>query len=291
MGRCFRSALLLCAFSAAPAFADDDVPAAWYAPQPAFRIVGDTWYVGTRGISMVLVRGDQGAILIDAAVPQGIPNFRAALDSVGIAPDEIKLIVSSHAHFDHIGALAELKELTGARVLASAESAIALADGGRTDLHFSKPIPFAPVVVDGTVLDGETVSLGRLSITAHLTPGHTPGSTTWTWNETTDRGEVRIVYADSLTAPGYRLIDHPGRPNLIEEFRASFARIAARPCDLLITPHPEASNLFQRIAGEQVEDAELALGSTCTGYAKRASDKLDEQIAQQREKSGKSKSD
>lgn len=261
--------------------------AGWDSPHAPFRIVGNTWYVGSGGISMVLVRGDEGSILIDAAVPGAVPNFQKALKTLGLEPGEIKLILTSHAHIDHVGALAELKSLTGARVLASADSAVMLAEGGRTDLHF-KPMPFPPVSVDGTIVDGETIRLGTLELTAHLTPGHTPGSTSWTWTERGEDGPVRVVYADSITAPGYRLIDHPQRPNLIEEFRVSFARIAGLPCDLLITPHPEASNLFERIQKTPVVDAERARGSTCKGYAQRASDNLDRQIADQRKGKGTS---
>jgi metallo-beta-lactamase class B len=282
MRRIATAALLLTLGTAQAIAADDGIPPGWYAPEAPFRIAGNTWYVGSHGISMVLIRGDEGAILLDAGVPQAMSNFRDALKALDIAPNQIKLILTSHAHFDHIGALADLKTLTGARVLASAESAVALADGGRTDLHFREPMPFAPVVVDGTVVDGETIHLGELAITAHLTPGHTPGSTTWTWTETGDAGPISMVYADSVTAPGYRLIDHPQRPQLVDEFRATFARIAALPCDLLITPHPEASNLFERVRNQPVTDAERARGSTCKGYAARASESLDRQIAEQR---------
>lgn len=271
-------ALMLGAVRAASAA----MPPGWTTPEAPFRIAGNTWYVGTRGITVLLIRGDAGAILIDTGVPEAVPQWQASLARLGVEPGEIRLILTSHAHYDHVGALAQVKALTGARVLASAETAALLAAGGTGDLHFADAMPYPAVLVDDTVADGQTLHLGNLSVTAHATPGHTPGSTSWSWNETGAEGPITMVYADSLTAPGYRLIDHPARPQLIEEFRASFARIAALPCERLVTPHPEASNLFERMRGQSIDDPERARASDCAGYAARASEVLERQIVAQR---------
>jgi metallo-beta-lactamase class B len=265
-----------------PTVASAAMPSAWSTPEAPFRIAGNTWYVGTKGITILLLRGSEGSILIDTGVPEATSHLRASLEKIGVDPTEIKLIVTSHAHYDHAGAVAEVKAMTGARVVASAESAAALAVGGRGDLHFGDDLIYPPATADAIVADGETLRVGTLAITAHLTPGHTPGSTSWTWNERADAGALKMVYADSITAPGYRLVDHPERPQLIEEFRASVARIADLPCDLLITPHPEASNLFERVRGEAVADPQRARGSTCLGYAERAAEALEKQFDTQR---------
>jgi metallo-beta-lactamase class B len=259
-------------------------PDAWDAPREPFRIIGDTWYVGTGGISVILVRGEHGAVLLDTSTASALPVVLANLEAIGVEPEQIKLILTSHAHQDHVGGLAEIKSLTGARVLATADSATLLAAGGRGDLHYGDALPYAPVLVDDTVLDGETVTLGTLAFTAHRTPGHTPGSTTWTWIERAEDQEIKIVYADSLAAPGYRLIDHPERPDLIAEFRQSIATIHALPCDVLLTPHPQASQLFERYVAHRRDYSETrgpVDPEACKRYADRAEAALDEQIAEQ----------
>lgn len=276
-----RRALLPLAFLSASTLASPPGNQAWDAPHAPFRILGNTWYVGTGGITVLLVRGESGAVLFDTGVASALPVVLANLETVDVDPREIKLILTSHAHHDHVGALSELQRRTGARVLVSAESARLLAAGGRGDLHFGDTIPYAPVTVDDTVLDGESVTLGELSFTAHLTPGHTPGSTTWTWTERSDGKDIAIVFADSLTAPGYRLLDHPKRPQLVDEFRASFEVLRTLPCDVLLTPHPQASDLFARTEKPQDDASGLIDPEGCRRYANRAERSLDEQIATQ----------
>lgn len=276
----FLCCALLSVLSAAPADASG-MPPAWTQPIEPFRIAGDTWYVGSEGITVLLIRGDAGSVIIDAGVPGALPQLQHSLAKLGVAPDEIKLILTSHAHNDHVGALAALQEWTGARVLASAGSASLLAAGGRGDLHFGDDLPFPPVRVDDTLSDGENVSLGELSLQLHLTAGHTPGSSTWSWTERDGGREIAMVYADSLTAPGYRLLDHPQLPDLVDTYRATFARVRNLRCDLLITPHPEASALFERVGPARTKgDAHEA--TTCLRYADRAERNLDEQIQTQR---------
>lgn len=231
---------------------------------------------------MILVRGEQGSVLFDAGTASALPVVLANLDTLGVAPQEIDLILTSHVHEDHVGALAELKARTGARVLASAESALQLSAGGRGDLHYGDAYPYQPVMVDDTVLDGETITLGKLAFTAHLTPGHTPGSTSWTWTEDEGDAPLQLVYADSLSAPGYRLLDHPHRPGLVEEFRRSFAMIRRLPCDVLLTPHPQASGMFERFASAKLRDDTRDApidSSACRRYADRAEAAIDKQIA------------
>lgn len=251
-------------------------PAAWTTPHAPFRIAEGTWYVGTAGISVLLLRGDAGSILIDTGAPGGADALIANLDAVGVQPGEIKAIVTSHAHLDHTGSLARLKEHTGGEVYALAASADLLAAGGANDLHFGNDLRYAPVTADRRIADGDYVTVGTLSVRAHHTPAHTPGSTTWTWSDRIDGQTVAMVYADSLTAPGYRLVDNPRAPDIVADFRRGFDTIRALDCDVLITPHPEASDLFARAESKTLVDA-----SACKRYADRAEAKLDAQIAEE----------
>lgn len=277
--------LLVLATNAAHAAQGNPASFAWDAPHPPFHIVGNSWYVGSGGITVLLVRSGSDTVLFDTGPESALPVVRENLATLGVALRDVDLILTSHAHNDHVGALAAIKAESGARILATADSAALMAAGGLGDLHFGDRIPYPSVAVDDIVLDGETVELGELRFTARQTSGHTPGSTTWTWTERVDGREVHIVYADSLTAPGYRLLDHPQRPDLIEEFRASFATIRALPCDLLLTPHPQASQMFERldvVAAAQVSGMKPVESGTCQRYAGRAEVALEQQIAQQR---------
>ncbi len=261
----------------------------WSTPREPFRLVGNTWYVGTQGITVLLIRGEQGSVLIDAAVPDSAPTILASLAALDVAPEEIKLILTSHAHDDHVGSIAALAARTGARVVTTPESAAQIAAGGRGDLHFGDASSYPPMTVDGTLTDGQTLRLGELEFTAHRTPGHTPGSTTWTWKERQDGRELSVLYADSITAPGYRLLDHPKLPDLVDQFRATFETLRRLPCDVLVTPHPDAWSLFERVEGVAKESetasetsATLVDPTACRRYADRAEKALDAQIESQR---------
>lgn len=258
-----------------PATPGHDTPERWRQPVAPFRIADHTWYVGTQGLSALLVKTDAGAVLIDGGLPQAAPLLLASLRALGVEPGEVKLILHSHAHVDHVGPLAALRRATGARLVSNAESAALLARGGTDDLHYGDDLPYPPVQADRLVMDGEVVELGSLRLRAHFTPAHTPGSMSWSWTDTRDGQAVRIAYLDSFSAPGYRLVDHPRYPRIVEDYRRGFAAARQVPCDLLITPHPDASG-WQPEAGRQAQP----LG--CSAYLAKMEKALDSQLSAQR---------
>lgn len=218
-----------------------EVKESWRQPIAPLQIADRTWYVGTAGLSALLVKTDEGAILIDGGMPQAADMLIANLRKVGVQPHELRYILLSHAHGDHAGPLAAIKRATGGRLLSSAESAWLLAHGGSDDIHFDDEIVFPPVQADALLHDGETVALGGMSLTVHFMPGHTPGSMAWTWTDTRDGKPVRIAYADSMSTPGYTLVGNRRLPRIADDYRRTFDVVRALPCDLLITPHPDAS--------------------------------------------------
>ncbi|HZH42900.1 MAG TPA: subclass B3 metallo-beta-lactamase [Lysobacter sp.] len=250
-------------------------PTHWHQPVAPFRLADNTWYIGTAGLSALLIKGDAGAVVIDGGLPQAAPLLLQRIRELGVEPADVRLILHSHAHFDHSGPLAALKRATGAHVVSNAESAALLARGGSADLHFGEQFWYPAVQADRLVQDGETIALGTLRLTAHFTPGHTPGSLSWTWTDTRDGKPVRIAYVDSLTAPGYRLVGHPHYPRIAEDFRRTFATVRALPCDLLITPHPEAS-------GWDAARGIATAPASCAQYADRARERFERQYAEQR---------
>ena len=255
----------------------------WDKPAPPVRIHANTYLVGTCGISSILIVGDKGDILIDGGPEEAADPIAANIRELGYSPRDIRIIVNSHEHLDHVGGIARLQQLSGAQVYASAAAAPVLRSGSPSadDPQAGILKPFPPVRVDHIVQEGEMVRLGNLALFPVATPGHTAGALTWHWGAC-DGGICRqIVYADSLTPvsrDGYRFSDHP---QLVANFRKSIAKVAALDCDILLTPHPAASNMPKRLLGT----APIFDPNACRSYAASLTQRLDERLA--REKTGK----
>lgn len=251
----------------------------WTKPAPPVRIHGNTYLVGTCGISAILITGSDGDILIDGGPADAADLIAANIRRLGFALSDIKIILVSHEHSDHVGGIARLQQLSGAQLYASAPAARALSAGTATaeDPQSGSDKPFPRARVDRIIADGAAVRVGDLMLTAVATPGHTPGATSWRWTSC-DGGVCRsIVYADSLSPvsrDGYRFSDHPA---YLAAYRASLAKIAASDCEILLTPHPSGSDLRSR----------LMLGKTlldpdgCKTYAAKAGRDLDARLAKE----------
>jgi len=254
-----------------------EVDDTWLQPVPAFKLADHSWYVGTQGLSAVLVKTADGAVLIDGGMPQMADMVLARMKSLGVERGGLRYILSSHAHADHAGSLAAVKRASDAPLAASAEAAALLARGGSDDIHFGYDLTFPPVQTDRYLMDGETVELGDIRIATHFTPGHTPGSTSFTWTDTRDGKPVRIAYVDSLSSPGYQLIGNPRYPRIVDDYRRTFAAVRALPCDLLLTPHPGASGWTP-----EKTDAPHPEPTSCKAYADEAERNLDAELKKQR---------
>lgn len=251
----------------------------WSDAAPPARIHGTTYYVGTCGISVLLITSPQGHILIDGATQDAVPSIINNIRSLGFDEHDVKYIVGSHEHLDHMGGFAALKAATGARILASA-AARPVIESGQVD-HAdpqSGAIPgMTPVRVDATLSDGEVVRLGPIALTAVATPGHTSGGTSWTWQSCEGGRCINFAYVDSLTAvsaDAYRFTDHPER---VAPFRTTFDRVAAMPCDVMVTPHPSFSNLFARLSGAEP----LVDPAACRRLSAAMRTRLDARLAQE----------
>jgi metallo-beta-lactamase class B len=246
---------------------------------PPVRIFGNTYLVGTCGISSILITDPAGDILIDGGTEADADLIAANIRKLGFRMSDIKYLLNSHEHFDHAGGLAKLQRLTGAQVVASPAQAHALAIGMPTEQDPQAALKgtFPPVHVDRVVNEGEQVRIGNAVLLPLMTPGHTPGAITWHWGSCQGGVCRQIVYADSLTpvsAPAYRFSDHPDYVTL---FRSSIAKVAALPCDILLTPHPSASRMPQRLAlGKPLDDPDA-----CRAYAANVTKQLDERLAKE----------
>ena len=252
----------------------------WSDPAPPIRIFANVYDIGTCGITVLLVVGDRGSVVIDGATAAAPPSILANIRRLGLGPTDIKLLLSSHEHHDHAGGLRALRQATGARMVARAAARPVLESGvtAPRDPQRDGDRPSYPgVPVDRIVRDGETLVLGSLRLTALATPGHSPGGTSWTWRSCAGATCRTIVYADSVSAvsaDGYRFTDHPA---YVATLRHSLDRIARLPCDLLITPHPGASDLYPRLAGEKP----LADRRGCARYAATGRSGLERRLEQE----------
>jgi metallo-beta-lactamase class B len=209
----------------------------WNKPAAPFHIVGNVYYVGTAGISVYLIETRKGVIVIDAALPESVPHIEKNIKALGFNLKDIKILLAGHAHFDHAGGLAALKRDSGARLIASAADKPVL-ETGTIDYGPCKDVPFDPVKVDRVVKDGDRISLGGITLTAHVTPGHTRGCTSWTMPVVENGKKHSILFACSLTVGGNQLVGNPAYPNAVGDFRYSFAKMKSFGADILLTQHP-----------------------------------------------------
>jgi metallo-beta-lactamase class B len=262
--------------------------ATWNVPHRPFRIYGNTYYVGTQGLSAILVTSNEGHVLIDGALPQSAPLIAANIQALGFRIEDVKLILNSHDHFDHAGGIAELQRRSGARVAASASSADVLRRGasGSDDPQYAIALKFPPARVSEVIADGETVHVGPLAMTAHTTAGHTPGGTSWTWRSCDGGHCLDIVYADSQTpvsADGFFFTRSAAYPSAIADFEHGFSTIEGLRCDVLLTPHPDASDLFARVTARDGGDASALVDPTaCKRFVAAARKRLAQRIATER---------
>lgn len=246
----------------------------WNRPQAPYRIFANIYYVGPRGLSAILITSNEGHVLIDGALPESAGPIAASVRALGFEVEDIRLILNSHAHFDHAGGIAELQRMSGATVRATPWSAAVLMSGAvpRSDPQFGIAPLMAPTRNVELISDGETVRAGSLSLTAHATPGHTPGGTTWTWRSCEGATCIDFVYADSLTAvsaDGFLFTRSLEYSNALADFERSFRTLETVSCGMLLTPHPEASRAWTKNP------------AACRNYAGAARDRLRARVKQE----------
>ena len=220
---------------------------AWNVPVKPFRVVDNIYYVGATEVSSFLITSPQGHILLDGGMPATAAQILRNIKALGFDPRDVKILINSHAHADHAGGLAELKKSTGAQFVAPAQDSALLANGGHDDFAFGNSYIFPSVVVDRTVRDGESVHLGNTTLVAHITSGHTHGCTTWTTTANDGGAKRAVVFTCSYSAPGYKLVNNPAYPNIVEDFRKTFAALKALPCDVLLAPHGGQFKLLKKM--------------------------------------------
>lgn len=235
----FSILLLLLSAGVSIAQPDDATRQAWNRPVKPFRVVGNIYYVGAEGVASYLVTTPQGHILMDSGFPETVPLIQDSVNQLGFKLADVKILINSHAHYDHAGGFAQLKKLTGARLMIGEGDAKLIADGGRSDFQWADnaSFHFEPAVVDHLLRDQDKVELGGVTMTARITPGHTKGCTTWTMKVREGGRDLNVVFVGSTTIPGYKLLNNAAYPGIVKDYAYTFALLKTLSCDVFLAPH------------------------------------------------------
>jgi metallo-beta-lactamase class B len=232
----------------------------WNKPQKPFRVIDNVYYVGTAGVSAWLIWTLQGFILIDGGLPESAAIIEANIKELKFDIKDVKILLNSHAHFDHAGGLAKLKRDSGARLTASAGDK-AILERGRVTFGPSQANPYPRVTVDRTIKDGDTVMLGGVVLTAVVTPGHSPGCTNWTMPVVEGSTDHNVVFFCSMTVAGNPLVNNKVHTTIATDYKTSFGRLKKINADVLLAAHGEQMGLAKKVATVEANEKNRLLGA------------------------------
>jgi metallo-beta-lactamase class B len=284
--RVIRSVMLAAAFMFAGTAVAADLPpnfAAMNQPVAPFKLSDDIYYVGASDVTSFLIVTDAGLILTDGGFPQTAPQIEANIKTLGFDIKNVKILMNSHAHFDHAGGLAELKAASGATMASSKADALVLESGAKKDF-VDLGAGFPPVKVDRFLSDGEKLTLGHTTLTIHLTPGHTRGCTSWSMTTHITGKPEQVLYICSLTVlPMYSLVKKPSYPGIADDYAHSIALLRSLPCDIMLASHGSFFGLKDKRAKLDTGDkAAFVDPSTCKSYLDYAEKAYNDALAKER---------
>src|SRR5262245_47653980 len=220
----------------------------WNATTEPFRIIDNVYYVGTDGLASYLITSPQGHILVDTVMPESTSQIKASIEKLGFKVTDIKYLLNTHAHIDHTGGLAEMKQASGAQMVAGDADKPLLEGGYYPGAKEETLLQFPPVKVDRTVREGDTVAIGDVTLTARATPGHSPGCTSWEFKVKDGDATRSVLIFCSGTVALNRLVGNPTYPGIVEDYRKTFARARDVKVDVLLAPHPEMYKMQEKRA-------------------------------------------
>jgi metallo-beta-lactamase class B len=219
----------------------------WSRPFQAHRIVGNVYYVGTYDLACFLIATPQGNILINTGLADSVPLIRKSIADLGFKLEDVRWLLTTQAHFDHVAAMAEMKRLTHARLLASQADAVLLEDGGKSDFHFGPEYGYAPVKVDERIDDGQKLRLGGVELTAYVHAGHTRGSMSYAFTVNEGGKDYRVLIANIGTInPGVKLLGNERYPRIADDYARTFERQKALSCDIFLSSHASQYGLHKK---------------------------------------------
>lgn len=253
MKRIAAAALATLAFAApasaqGPSLADllKQMTIAWNKPTDPFTVIGNIHYVGTNGLAVYLISTPAGHILIDTALPEANPQIKSSIEKLGFKVADIKVMINTHAHLDHTGGFADFKKVTNAQMISGEADKPLLEGGYYPGREAVEELKFPQIKVDRTVKAGDTVALGDVTLTAHATPGHSPGCTSWTMN-VKDGAETRsVIFFCSATVALNILVGKPTHATIVDDYKKTFAWAKGQKFDVLLAPHPEMYGAMEK---------------------------------------------
>jgi metallo-beta-lactamase class B len=280
---------LLCSF-APTAQLTAQINPAWTHPFPPFRIAGNLYYVGSEDLASYLIATPRGLILINSNLESSMPLIRKSVETLGFRFSDIKILLISHAHYDHCAGSAQIIRLTGAKYEVMAPDVSVVQSGGKTDFQYraDRLMHFPPAHVDRVLHDGDTVRLGGSVLTAHLTAGHTKGTTTWTMDETGGGRVLHVVIVGSPNVnPGYTLVQNAAYPQISADYKHGFAVLDSLPCDIFLGAHGGYFGLVEKYARWKQGDHDAFIDPA--GYKAYLADRVQAFQAELRRQSSKQK--
>jgi metallo-beta-lactamase class B len=224
----------------------DETSRARNQPVKPYHVIGNIYYVGASDVTSFLITTPKGHILLDSGFFETVPQIKQNIAELGFRLTDVKILINSHAHYDHAGGLALLKQLTGATLMASGADAALLAAGGKGDFHFGDRLAYEPVKSDRILRDGDEVELGGVKMVAHLTPGHTKGCTTWTIKVKEGLKEYNVVFVGSTSVPGYKLVDNANYAQIFDDYYWTFQTLKSLPCDVFLGSHGSFFSMLEK---------------------------------------------
>jgi metallo-beta-lactamase class B len=256
MTRALLALSFVMAARAATACAQNDP--SWTQPYPAFHIAGNLYYVGSKGLANYLITTPQGHILINSDLEANVPMIRASVEQLGFKFSDIKILLISHAHWDHDAGSATIKQMTGAKYMVMDADVPIVESGGKTDFQYGTVTDalYKPTTVDRILHDGDEVKLGDAVLVAHLTPGHTKGCTTWTVNvKEGDKTYRAVIVGSPNVNEGYKLVGNKLYPNIVEDFERTFRVLKSLPTDIFLGAHGAYFDMESKYARMKSGDA------------------------------------
>jgi metallo-beta-lactamase class B len=250
-------------------------------PFKPFRIIGNIHYVGASDVTSFLITTPQGHILLDSGFQETVPQIKKNVAELGFRLEDIKILLTSHAHTDHVGGMAELKQITKATLMVSAPDAELLARGGKDDFAFGDEYIYPAVKPDRILRDKETIELGGVKMTAYITSGHTKGNTSWIMKVNEDGKQYDAVFVGSITAPGYQLVENKKYPEIVADYRKTFERLKALPCDVFLGSHGQFFSLKEKSSLVNQKTNPFIDPQEYKSYLARSEESFNNQLEQQ----------
>jgi metallo-beta-lactamase class B len=254
-------------------------------PFKPFRIIGNIHYVGASDVTAFLITTPGGHILLDSGFQETVPQIKKNVAELGFRLEDIKILLTSHAHTDHVGGMAELKQITKATLMVSAPDAELLARGGKEDFAFGDEYSYPAIKPDRILRDNETIELGGVKMTAHVTSGHTKGNTSWIMKVNEEGKQYDVVFVGSITAPGYQLVENKKYPEIVADYRKTFEWLKALPCDVFLGSHGQFFSLKEKSSRMNQKTNPFIDPQGYKSYLARSEEAFNYQLEQQQQKS------